>query len=232
MLLEILCYFDLTYYPFDTQICPIYLSSTSQSDIFQLLANVIKLSGLLRHHEYELKYFKNDTITCNKRNCLKIDLIFKNQFGYYISSAYIPSCLLLTISYITFYFTLDDFSNRITVSLTSLLVLSTFFSQVAAGLPKTSYMKLIDIWFMGSIVINFFIVTLLVLIEQFRIRNNDKMILKYHSLRILLILINKFSKVRNEKMTANVLNDFCNFVIIFIFVIFTIGYSIFVLIIS
>lgn len=60
----------------------------------------------------------------------RIEIILANLYGYYISSAYVPTMLLVTISYLTFYFSLEDFTNRVMVSLTSLLVLAALFSQV------------------------------------------------------------------------------------------------------
>ena len=68
---------------------------------------------------------------------------------------FIPTTLINIISFATFSFKWFDFQNRIMVSLTSLLVLSTLFSQVSSNLPQTSYFKLIDIWFFSSILFAF-----------------------------------------------------------------------------
>ncbi|MPC86022.1 hypothetical protein E2C01_080834 [Portunus trituberculatus] len=59
-----------------------------------------------------------------------IEIVMTNLYGYYISGAYVPTMLLVIISYLTFFFDLSDFTNRIMVSLTSLLVLASLFSQV------------------------------------------------------------------------------------------------------
>ncbi|ROT73560.1 Ligand-gated ion channel 50 [Penaeus vannamei] len=96
----------------------------------------------------------------------RVVLTLTNLYGYYISAVYIPTFLLIIVSYLTFFFPLDDFSNRITVSLTSLLVLSALFSQVASGLPKTAYLKLIDIWFLFCIMTDFTMMALLVFINN------------------------------------------------------------------
>lgn len=68
---------------------------------------------------------------------------------------FVPTTLINLISFATFLFKWFDFQNRIMVSLTALLVLSTLFSQISDQLPKTSYSKLIDMWFLSSIVFAF-----------------------------------------------------------------------------
>lgn len=50
--------------------------------------------------------------------------------GFIIMNVYIPSLLLLVISYLTLYFTPTNFQVRVLASLTSLLVMATLFTQV------------------------------------------------------------------------------------------------------
>ena len=70
-------------------------------------------------------------------------------------TVFIPTTLINIISFATFSFKWFDFENRVMVSLTALLVLSTLFSQTSDSLPKTSYFKLIDVWFFSSILFTF-----------------------------------------------------------------------------
>lgn len=62
-----------------------------------------------------------------------MEIVLTNQYGYFITGAYVPTMLLVVISYLTFYFDLHDFTDRIMVSLTSLLVLAALFSQVISS---------------------------------------------------------------------------------------------------
>lgn len=57
------------------------------------------------------------------------------------------------------------------VSLTSLLVLATYFTQTSQNIPKTSYLKLIDIWFVALISQDFCIIMSLVYVETLRLRD-------------------------------------------------------------
>ena len=56
------------------------------------------------------------------------------------------------------------------VSLTSLLVLATFFTQTSQSIPKTSYLKLIDVWFVALIFEDFAIILSLVYVETLRMK--------------------------------------------------------------
>lgn len=56
------------------------------------------------------------------------------------------------------------------ISLTSLLVLATFFVQTSQSITKTSYLKLIDVWFVALICEDFFIIVGLVIVESLRMK--------------------------------------------------------------
>lgn len=56
------------------------------------------------------------------------------------------------------------------VSLTSQLVLASFFSQGSLIIPKTSYLKLIDVWYVSLISQVFVIIVSLVFVEIFRLQ--------------------------------------------------------------
>ncbi|KAG7171177.1 Glutamate-gated chloride channel alpha-like 1, partial [Homarus americanus] len=172
--LDLLCHYDLTYYPFDTQHCPLsLLLAKYTSDLFVVRVVNFTFSGNSRHHQYEVLDISIKDLSVNNYSGQLLMLVLRNQYIYYISSAYVPSCMLLIISYLTYFFTLDDFQTRITVALTSLLVLATLFSQLVGSLPKTSYLKLIDVWFLGCIAANFCMVVCLVLIEKRRMSDDD-----------------------------------------------------------
>lgn len=54
---------------------------------------------------------------------------------------------------------------RLTVSLTTLLVLYTFFNQASSSLPNTAYIKMIDVWFFFCTILLFFIILIHVVVE-------------------------------------------------------------------
>ena len=95
---------------------------------------------------------------------------------------YIPTILLIVISHMTNYFKPFFFEavrpipvdrnialferlkmkigvQVVTVNLTVMLVLATMFISVSENLPKTSYIKMVDIWLIFNLMIPFFEVT-------------------------------------------------------------------------
>ena len=90
-------------------------------------------------------------------------------------TVYIPTMLLVTISYSTNFFKAFFFEAVVAVNLTCMLVgkggwwcqkiknilknskvLATMFVSVSDSLPKTSYIKMVDVWLITSLLIPFF----------------------------------------------------------------------------
>ena len=69
---------------------------------------------------------------------------FTNQ----VLNTFIPTLILWLFGYSTLFIDMSDFSDRFIGAGTSLLVIATLFSSISEDLPKTAYMKLIDIWFL------------------------------------------------------------------------------------
>jgi len=67
---------------------------------------------------------------------VKVGVRFQRRSGYYLLTLYIPTVLLVSIAYFTLYFNPIDFNSRIVVALTSLLVLTSLFTQVGLGIQK------------------------------------------------------------------------------------------------
>ena len=85
-----------------------------------------------------------------------------------LTTVYIPSVLLNIIGHITNYFKPFYFESAIAVNLTVMLVLTSMFISVVAGLPVTSYIKMIDTWLLFSLVIPFIDVLLTCVIDNLR----------------------------------------------------------------
>ncbi|KAK3854027.1 hypothetical protein Pcinc_039462 [Petrolisthes cinctipes] len=164
----LMCTYDLAMYPFDTQRCPlvIYIRYYTASYVITKL-NTLNFTGTRRLMEYRVTGLTNREVLHQNKSGQHMEMVLTNQYGYFITGAYIPTLLLLVVSYLTFFFDLRDFTDRIMVSLTSLLVLAALFSQIASALPKTAYLKLIDVWFLFCILSDFVMVFVLVVINRY-----------------------------------------------------------------
>lgn len=83
-------------------------------------------------------------------------VVLKRRILNELLTTYLPSLLILTIVYATNFFKDFFFEAVVMVNLTSLLVLTTLFISVSDGLPKTAYVKMIDIWLIFAQLIPFF----------------------------------------------------------------------------
>ena len=80
-------------------------------------------------------------------------------------TTYLPTILLLLITFTTTFFDKDLFGDVIAVNLTIMLVMTTIFTSKIEELPPTSDMKMIDIWLISCLVIPFLEVILRTTIE-------------------------------------------------------------------
>ena len=70
-------------------------------------------------------------------------------------TTYLPTILLLLITFTTIYFEKDLFGDAIAVNLTIMLVMTTIFTSKIEELPPTSDMKMIDIWLIFCLIVPF-----------------------------------------------------------------------------
>ena len=77
---------------------------------------------------------------------IMVELVLRRRIMNAVLTIYLPTILVLCIVYATNYFKDFFFEAVVTVNLTSLLVLTTLFISVSDSLPKTAYVKMVDIW--------------------------------------------------------------------------------------
>ena len=66
-------------------------------------------------------------------------------------NTFLPTCLLYALAFFTLFIDLENFSDRFIGTVTTLLVLVALLSSLNEDLPKTSYFKFIDLWFVWFI---------------------------------------------------------------------------------
>ncbi|KAG7169077.1 Glycine receptor subunit alpha-3-like 5 [Homarus americanus] len=120
-------------------------SYTEEVDIYEGKENPVQL-----RRKYSVRYVCNFDLSMYPFD-KQVTIGFRRRYGYYVLTTYIPSIFFVCIAYLTTYFKLSNFQVRAIVSLTSMLVLTTLFSQTSSQLPRTSYFKMIDIWMFGAI---------------------------------------------------------------------------------
>merc|ERR1719464_1704356 len=89
----------------------------------------------------------NDT---DKTGKVRVMTLFKRKWTYHFWTIFVQSIMLLGVAYMTFYFKISNFQDRIMIAITTMMVVATIQSSINKMVPKTSYIKMIDIWLLYS----------------------------------------------------------------------------------
>ncbi|CAF0988020.1 unnamed protein product [Rotaria sp. Silwood1] len=87
--------------------------------------------------------------------CLLVVLHLKRLFGYYLVQVYIPSMLIVILSFVSFWIDHKSVPARISVGLLTVLTVTTQSSGIRSQLPRVSYIKAIDVWMSACLVFVF-----------------------------------------------------------------------------
>ncbi|VDK87377.1 unnamed protein product [Dibothriocephalus latus] len=157
------CQMDLHAYPMDTQTCEINMGSLAYtlSELKLVWREMIPVEGW---QKLQIPQFYTPThfaaLDCNSAistttasyTCLTVTFSFKRQLGSYLLTIYIPNILIVMVSFLSFWISVDAAAARVSVGLLSLLALLTQASYMATSLPRASYIKALDVWFLFSVV--------------------------------------------------------------------------------
>ncbi|XP_062578561.1 glycine receptor subunit alpha-2-like [Saccostrea cucullata] len=158
--LTLSCIMDLRFYPMDDQTCSILMESYGYSiHNVKLMWNPddAVIIGTAHADEQTLPQFyfykPLETLGCSTINsfnvefsCLQAKLFFRRNLGYYMSQVFIPSMLIVTLSWISFWIHVDAVPARVSLGVICVLTMTTQSSGIRNSLPRVSYIKAIDIW--------------------------------------------------------------------------------------
>merc|ERR1712025_1129904 len=102
--------------------------------------------GYTLENRTELQDCTHEYIDTGNFSCLDAKFYFRRQIGYHIVQTYIPSVLLVAMSMVIFWIDIHAAIERIGLSFTTVLTITTQSEGIRNGLPKVSYIKAIDVW--------------------------------------------------------------------------------------
>ncbi|XP_032812441.1 glycine receptor subunit alpha-2-like isoform X3 [Petromyzon marinus] len=153
--LTLSCPMDLKNFPMDVQTCAMQLESfgyTMNDLIFEWKQEgAVQVAEGLTLPQFVLKDEK-DLVYCTKHyntgkfTCIEVKFHLERQMGYYLIQMYIPSLLIVILSWVSFWINMDAAPARVALGITTVLTMTTQSSGSRASLPKVSYVKAIDIW--------------------------------------------------------------------------------------
>ncbi|XP_054257122.1 pH-sensitive chloride channel 2 [Macrosteles quadrilineatus] len=172
MKVTLLCLMNLQKFPFDNQVCPLVLESwtynTSQLELHWETDSPVMVNKDLQLTEYallrvspnksEAQYSIDETDTsqgvlnyygkfAGNYSTLVVNFALKREVGHYLMDYYVPSILLVVVSWVTFWLDANAVPGRTTLGTSTMLTFITLSRNIGSSLPKVSYIKATEIWF-------------------------------------------------------------------------------------
>ncbi|KAK3099763.1 hypothetical protein FSP39_009232 [Pinctada imbricata] len=202
--LTLSCPMYLHDYPFDKQTCSLEIESFSynmdnivlkwmnDTEPVQENTNII-----MNQFEIKNKSFSHSTINrkgSGMHSVLRANFYLGRNILYYLVQMYIPSILVVMLSWISFWLNTNAVPGRISLGVLTVLTMTQQSSTVNASLPRVSYTKAIDIWMSTCLV---FVTTALI---EFAVANwlSRKDINKGFSFRKLFMIPKPPSKRKRK----------------------------------
>ncbi|XP_059081996.1 gamma-aminobutyric acid receptor subunit beta-2-like [Tigriopus californicus] len=148
------CQFDLRYYPFDSQVCKLLFDVQGLPDQYTILKpdhNGVEFIGTRSLVEFDILLERLEVFSVNNISEAEVKFVFRRRMEFHVTNTFLQTFILIGIGFMSLYFDVDNFSDRIMVTLTTMLVIATITASIQASLPKTSYYKLIDWWLLFSL---------------------------------------------------------------------------------
>ncbi|CAL4121013.1 unnamed protein product, partial [Meganyctiphanes norvegica] len=153
----------------------------------------IKYSGIKALNAFNVKNF-NGHVKGKQENEIEVHFQLVRRPQSIIVGTLLPSLMIVAIGYATLFLQNALYQERLTVSLAALLVLYTLFSQTSNFLPKTSYVTMIDIWFLFCISLLFIIIIFHIVmdnypprVQRFNSSNKVSVTFIFKSVRLVVI---------------------------------------------
>ncbi|XP_055836816.1 pH-sensitive chloride channel 2 isoform X1 [Episyrphus balteatus] len=160
------CWMNLQKFPFDEQSCSTVLESwmynTSELVLHWETKSPVTFDPDLHLTEYVLlSSWSNETVVNADLNDLRHGAFAGNysslsftvhltrEVGYYLMDYFLPSMMIVAISWVSFWLQADQSAPRIMLGTSTMLTFITLASAQGKTLPKVSYIKVSEVWFLG-----------------------------------------------------------------------------------
>ena len=144
--------FDLVYYPFDTQMCTMVFEVQGKTDEYivlkqdydgvkylgRLTVGNLKLSveflfvGGRFLVEYEIQMEKLEVASVGNVSTGTVKIVFRRRMEFHVTNTFLQNFVLIGVGYMSLFFDVDNFTDRIMVTLTTMLVVATITASIQA----------------------------------------------------------------------------------------------------
>lgn len=159
----IYCWMDLQKFPFDDQVCDVIFKSWTYNSsqlilhwdkempfmiASQLHLTEFSLTGNWTSSGFEISPRSRRAFVGNY-SALTFKFQLSREAGFYFMDYFIPSIMLVMTSWVSFWLQADNAAPRVTLGTSTMLSFITLASGQSKTLPKVSYIKASEIWFLG-----------------------------------------------------------------------------------
>ncbi|KAM8704670.1 hypothetical protein ACLKA7_009174 [Drosophila subpalustris] len=159
------CWMNFQKFPFDEQNCTTILESwmynTSMLQLHWETANPITFHSQLQLTEYDLDgYVCNESVSVSDAftmthgalvgnySALSFSVLLTREVGYYIIDYFVPSMMIVAISWVSFWLQADQTPARSMLGCSTLLSFITLSLSQENNLSKVSYVTMSEVWFL------------------------------------------------------------------------------------
>ncbi|XP_062398171.1 gamma-aminobutyric acid receptor subunit delta [Sardina pilchardus] len=151
------CDMDLTKYPMDEQECMLDLESygySSEDIVYYWSENQKQIHGLdkLELSQFTITHYRFHTETMNFKSAgqfprLSLRFQLRRNRGVYIIQSYMPSILLVAMSWVSFWISQSAVPARVSLGITTVLTMTTLMISARSSLPRATAIKALDVYF-------------------------------------------------------------------------------------
>ncbi|KAM5141139.1 gamma-aminobutyric acid receptor subunit delta [Mantella aurantiaca] len=152
------CDMDLTKYPMDEQECLLGLESygySAEDILYHWSENQEQIHGLdqLQLAQFTITDYNFTREVMNFKSAgqfprLTLHFQLKRNRGMYIIQSYVPSILLVTMSWVSFWISQSAVPARVSLGITTVLTMTTLMDCARSSLPRASAIKALDVYFL------------------------------------------------------------------------------------
>ena len=130
----------------------IFDSDGNSGEFVDLVAEGLNYLGPKDLTQY---FIRQTSMNKTMKGSIKVEVVLGRRLLGTVLTVYIPTILLIFIAHTTNYFKSFFFEAVVSVNLTVMLVLTSMLISVVESLPRTAYMKMVEIWLIFNLLLPF-----------------------------------------------------------------------------
>ncbi|KAJ7377018.1 hypothetical protein OS493_031291 [Desmophyllum pertusum] len=158
--LRLYCPMNLRKFPMDEQVCEMAMESYSYTMEDLILSWLLDNKGSVRvSHDLQIPQYtlvdweqtlRVEAYSTGNFSVLSAKFHLYRQLGYYILQEFVPTILIVAVSWVGFWIDERSVPARVSLGITTVLAITTLMFGVQSSLPRVGHVKAIDVFLLGS----------------------------------------------------------------------------------